>query len=155
MPHSDPSNWPKIFGNILPILGKETTPTYFRGIQKDSGANDDASVNFIRGFKEDLEQSPGDIPGWSRICFVIYDPNRNNLPLAPVGDGGDDDGNQSELEEKWPPLDLETDFHWIYGYEGLVLPGGRLMLGRWLQMMDVTNTGPFIFWDVDDNSDEF
>ena len=42
-----------------------------------------------------------------------------------------------------------------WAYEGVVLPGGMIMLGRWWSPMDDTGlkkcTGPFIFWNVDEN----
>lgn len=42
-----------------------------------------------------------------------------------------------------------------WAYEGVVLPGGMIMLGRWWSPTDETvdrlGTGPFIFWNVEDN----
>lgn len=55
-------------------------------------------------------------------------------------------------EEKWPPIILDEDFIWIYGYEGVILPGGRTMMGRSMDLINFGNEkcdrGPFIFWDV-------
>ena len=42
-----------------------------------------------------------------------------------------------------------------WAYEGVVLPGGMIMLGRWWSPMDDSGLkrcmGPFIFWNVDKN----
>ena len=41
-----------------------------------------------------------------------------------------------------------------WAYEGVVLPGGMIMLGRWWSPMDDTGLkrcmGPFVFWNVDE-----
>lgn len=42
-----------------------------------------------------------------------------------------------------------------WAYEGVVLPGGMIMLGRWWSPMDDNRAdrlsiGPFIFWNVPD-----
>ena len=43
-----------------------------------------------------------------------------------------------------------------WAYEGVVLPGGMIMLGRWWSPMDDTGRkrcmGPFIFWNVDEDN---
>ena len=40
-----------------------------------------------------------------------------------------------------------------WAYEGVVLPGGMIILGRWWSPMDDSGEkrcmGPFIFWNVD------
>ena len=38
-----------------------------------------------------------------------------------------------------------------WAYEGVVLPGGMIMLGRWWSPLDETKRcmGPFVFWNVD------
>lgn len=47
----------------------------------------------------------------------------------------------------------DPDQLWVY--EGVVLPGGRMILGRWSDMHgnpeypDSIDSGPFIFWNVD------
>ncbi|QVM08959.1 hypothetical protein D8B26_003631 [Coccidioides posadasii str. Silveira] len=48
----------------------------------------------------------------------------------------------------WEPGNWEENFTWAYGYEGAVLPGGRIMMGRWRKMMSQEWDGdPFIFWE--------
>lgn len=43
------------------------------------------------------------------------------------------------------------DFNSLWAYEGVVLPGGMVMLGRWWHPSDDGDeySGPFIFWNVD------
>lgn len=113
----------------------------------------DSPSYLVRGFLEPVPSPQGGIPGWSRICFVIYDANRDFLKL--VLSSNDIDENETDrtfLEEDWPPIDLHMDFHWIFGYEGIMLPGGRIILGQWIDMArvdeDQCSRGPFIFWDV-------
>jgi hypothetical protein len=127
----------------------------------------------MRGFTERIPSEQGGILGWTRICFVIYNsvrefPNpqsEEDLVDGQIFANGSGSGDVShgegpandtqsllELDEDWPPFDLELDFHWIFGYEGVVLPGGRIMMGQWLDIGDMEDDkhgkGPFIFWDV-------
>jgi hypothetical protein len=44
----------------------------------------------------------------------------------------------------------------VWVYEGVVLPGGRIIIGRWMEPYstlldadDALNSGPFLFWNVD------
>lgn len=158
-------NWPLIFDAIIPILdsNNESKRTYFRGIQKIHGNNnnnnDDNPEHLIRGFTEPIPASQGGFPGWSRVCFVIYDPDRQFLQLIPSpsssseGEADEQTDHKKNEEqwfpqEDWPPFDLDWSFHWIYGYEGVLLPGGRIMMGRWQDMKSRIDTGPFIFWDL-------
>ena len=69
-----------------------------------------------------------------RICFVLVD-------------GEQDDEDDEDDEEKTPSLLMESE-GWIHGYEAAIIPGGRMMLGRWLDMKATYARGPFIFWDV-------
>lgn len=85
---------------------------------------------------------------------MIYEPNRACLPLhMGMIDDEEEDGQEGEggiqwfPKEMWPPSDFVFDFHWIHGYEGVILPGGRIILGRWMDMVDGLDRGPFIFWD--------
>lgn len=60
-------------------------------------------------------------------------------------------------------LDMDTalammDDSSLWAYEGVVLPGGELMVGRWwsphnqLDMDEDEYSGPFMFWCVDQPS---
>lgn len=77
-------------------------------------------VNPVFGFTEAISFPYGDIFGWTRICFAM---------IA--------DGNGLNSSD------------WLHGYEAVLLPGGRIMLGRWMDLKDTSARGPFIFWDVE------
>jgi hypothetical protein len=57
------------------------------------------------------------------------------------------------------PLNGEYDPNNVWKYEGCVLPGGRIIVGRWWDLtadgepVDVLG-GPFMWWNVDDSSAE-
>ena len=79
------------------------------------------------------------IPGWQRITFMKYFTNESPA---------------SQTDPCYPPFyDIHEDSpHWAY--EGVVLPGGHMLLGRWWNPMEPPEerecTGPFIFWNVPD-----
>ncbi|QRD86105.1 sugar and other transporter-domain-containing protein [Aspergillus flavus] len=138
-------NWPPEFNRIIPMVGPESHRLYFRGLQK---LGDDLYP--VRGFTEPIRGSQGGFPGWQRICFAIYAADREQLPLLlEIGESEPSDVEAAcLLSELWPPGELETDFLWIQGYEGVILPGGKIMLGQWVDMIDTTERGPFIFWNL-------
>lgn len=54
----------------------------------------------------------------------------------------------------FPEEDGSFDRDQAWGYEGCVLPGGRIIIGRWFHANSDLNdedimSGPFIFWNVD------
>lgn len=104
----------------------------------------------MRGFTEVIPKAHGGFPYWRRICFAIYDADREQLPLIPNDDGTSGKGKDDLWlpEEAWPPYDLEVEFNWVHGYEGVILPSGTIMIGRWIDMVEPTARGPFIFWNV-------
>ena len=77
------------------------------------------------------------IPGWQRITFMKYFTGADPASLT---------------DPYYPPFyNVNEDSpHWAY--EGVVLPGGHMMLGRWWNPMERSDkrkcTGPFIFWNV-------
>jgi hypothetical protein len=152
----EPLRWPKIFENRLHSLRNKATPqlkTQGRSKSKysDSGPENlqftgagidlDDDFNAI-GWLNPLPAQHG-IPGWQRITFMKHFM---------------DDFDQLEQDNLW-------------AYEGVVLPGGRIILGRWWYASDevdfnvsgecrlketCTNiwqndyNGPFILWAVDE-----
>lgn len=82
-----------------------------------------------------------EIPGWQRITMMKYfDPiSPNNSPAILPNNGFHLAEDVSINDGCW-------------AYEGVVLPGGMIMLGRWWSPMDQTRErrcmGPFIFWNV-------
>ncbi|PKX93200.1 uncharacterized protein P174DRAFT_391941 [Aspergillus novofumigatus IBT 16806] len=145
----DPLNWPTLFDSLIPILGSRTHCSYFRGIETQHGSDDD-STYLVRGFTEPIPTADGGFPNWRRICFAIYDADREQLPLIPNDDETSGKGKEDLWlpEEAWPPYDLEVEFNWIHGYEGVILPSGTITIGRWIDMVEPTARGPCIFWNV-------
>lgn len=54
--------------------------------------------------------------------------------------------------------DVTINYGGLYAYEGVVLPGGQIIVGRWwcpyTGQGEDTYSGPFIMWCVDDEDDE-
>ncbi|KAJ5320476.1 hypothetical protein N7508_000759 [Penicillium antarcticum] len=116
--------WPEVCTMIAPPVGPATGRTYFQGkqmIHENPGEED----NTVFGFTEDIEVTFGGIGGWKRICFTICQ-----------GDTSTDFGSKMAGDD------------WVHCYEALIIPGGRAMLGRWVDAKNETGRGPFIFWDL-------
>ncbi|KAI9839951.1 MAG: hypothetical protein M1819_000143 [Sarea resinae] len=76
------------------------------------------------------------IPGFQRITMMKYY-TKSMRPPRPA--------------HVFPAVHDETH---IWAYEGVVLPGGNIMLGRWwlannMANADVAESGPFLFWCID------
>ncbi|KLJ13871.1 hypothetical protein EMPG_11215 [Blastomyces silverae] len=160
------TTWFPLFNEAYPINTNIEPPsrTYFRGTQSlnlhqnhhhTHDSNDQPHPNLMRGFTEPCPAQAG-IPGWRRICFIIYEINPEFFISAvdDNGDGGDSSGGGGEDDEQvegWLPWSwTAVDFLWAYGYEGVIVPGGGIMMGRWRNMMVEAEVeeGPFIFWVV-------
>lgn len=117
--------WPEKCNQVIP---KGEIPddirTYFEGAQNTLGSSSDAA-NPLFGFLEPITPLYGGFKGWSRICFVIYE------------------RIDEDEEDAWA-----LEGHWAHGYEAVILPGGSVMLGRWIDLNDATGKGPFIFWNA-------
>ncbi|KAK4697460.1 hypothetical protein P7C71_g612, partial [Lecanoromycetidae sp. Uapishka_2] len=88
-----------------------------------------------------------EIPGWQRITMMKYfdDVSPNS---SPAGAGSDNSSASKGFQ-----LDDDVSLNdGCWAYEGVVLPGGMIILGRWWSPMDQTRKrccmGPFIFWNV-------
>ncbi|KAI8936507.1 hypothetical protein NX059_006912 [Plenodomus lindquistii] len=132
--------WPQIFEDRLHSLELEHTADGARpqGKAKPKPRNRNGeNIQFI-GTGEDLEDDFNamgwlnplppqmGIPGWQRITFMKH--------------------FMEDFDE------VEQDNLWAY--EGVVLPGDRIILGRWWYASDQVNfnrdyNGPFILWAVD------
>jgi hypothetical protein len=142
---SDKSTWPELFNGVFPLHTRipESDRIYFRGAQSFFNRPGDTSPYLIRGFTEQCQDLAG-IPGWRRICFIIYNTNTESLSINLDNDPG-------VLNQVWTPWGWWTDFLWAYGYDGIIIPGGKIMMGRWLDVLrqgEKGATGPFIFWEV-------
>lgn len=100
-----------------------------------------------------------EIPGWQRISMMKYN---DRLPAlspqsAPTSVSSSDGGDKlfTPTNERFR-LDDEEEFEirdGCWAYEGVVLPGGAIMMGRWWSPLggeegEGGSTGPFIFWNV-------
>ncbi|RDW59377.1 uncharacterized protein DSM5745_11072 [Aspergillus mulundensis] len=149
--HDDPKNWPDLFEKFVTEYTHDTT--FFRGIQTYHGSSESRSIA-IRGFIEGI-YGAGLRECWSRICWVAYKQTK-------VSDGEQEQGQDlgsSFFNGLWPPIDMDTDFDYIYGYEAVLVPGSSLMVGHWWDPRADEATGakgPFIFWRLiadDSNKD--
>ncbi|EQL31904.1 hypothetical protein BDFG_05804 [Blastomyces dermatitidis ATCC 26199] len=170
------TTWFPLFNEAYPINTnvEPSSRTYFRGTQSLNldqnhhhhhhhdahddahDSNDQPHPNSMRGFTEPCPAQAG-IPGWRRICFIIYEINPEFFVSAADdndngdGGGGGGGGEGDEEVEGWLPWSwTAVDFLWAYGYEGVIVPGGGIMMGRWRNMMVEAEVeeGPFVFWVV-------
>ncbi|KAK2802951.1 hypothetical protein FQN50_007196 [Emmonsiellopsis sp. PD_5] len=175
------TTWPPLFNSALPI--SPTTPAtsrlYFHGTQSPctqpnppppTTTTTTTIQERILGFTEPLP-SQSSIPGWRRIRFIIYTVNTESVLAETyntntVNGDGDGDGNVDDdvNREEWFPSTWATDYFLLAdGYEGVVLPGGGIMMGRWVDLISTgvegevgmgvgmetgvrPDMGPFIFW---------
>lgn len=169
--------WPQIFEsclNALPpkdlcdILDDEPSPSSSskpatqrrpkapkRGLhyRPFSGSGNDADPFKCRGILHPLPPQEK-IPGWQRISLMKYfdpltQPNGTSSQSSSSSSAAasDDTDHQEVIDDD---AELNTG---CWAYEGVVLPGGMIMLGRWWSPLDDTGEmkcmGPFIFWNVD------
>lgn len=142
-----------------------------------SGVGNDAEPFHCSGILHPLPPQH-EIPGWYRISMMKYfdplaqpdtmppqsdstwapfhsPPSEGNAPYVPYvpykpSEPAGEDYNVSDM---WQVDDDAQVNAGCWAYEGVVLPGGMIMLGRWWSPMDDTGLkrcmGPFIFWNVD------
>ncbi|KAJ5502042.1 hypothetical protein N7463_004916 [Penicillium fimorum] len=120
--------WPEQCSKLIPLAsGPEIKQIYFDGRQRAYGGAYEAG-NYVFGFTEEIAVPHGGFEGWTRVCFIIVETD--------------------DKEDEMPPSPAMDGEGWIYGYEAVIIPGGRIMLGRWVDMKEPEARGPFIFWDV-------
>ncbi|OQD72384.1 hypothetical protein PENDEC_c021G06415 [Penicillium decumbens] len=117
--------WPDECNRIIPRYEGAECVAYFKGTQKTHGGSEAANPLF--GFTESIAFPYGGLTGWTRVCFCICEQV------------------DKDEDEDWA---FNEDDNWVHGYEGVLVPGGGIMLGRWLDLKDTSGRGPFIFWDV-------
>ncbi|KAJ6164298.1 hypothetical protein N7470_002970 [Penicillium chermesinum] len=122
---SDEPFWPDECNVIIP-QEEGAHREYFSGVQSTYGYK--SAENPLFGFTEPITAAYGGFHGWTRICFAICEQV---------------DGDERGTGE-------HNSARWVHGYEAIVIPGGRMMLGRWVDMKEPTGSGrgPFVFWDV-------
>lgn len=138
-----PFPWPLLFEHHLKSLKEPTNHARTRAQRRSTatsedcatpskavsfrfnGEGDDTSESFLAtGWMNPLPPQQG-IPGWQRVTMMKY--------------FADEDTGSIDREALW-------------AYEGVVLPGGQIMLGRWWSVTDTDKemySGPFILWCVD------
>ncbi|KAF2161817.1 hypothetical protein M409DRAFT_27873 [Zasmidium cellare ATCC 36951] len=86
------------------------------------GSGSEAKQGFLAdGWLNTLPSQNG-VPGWQRLTMMKYFKDHN------------DDVDYSRG---------------LWAYEGVVLPGGKIIVGRWWDPEDGSYSGPFILWCVD------
>lgn len=151
-----------------------TSPTFpKRGVHyhQFSGSGNDAEPFRCSGILHPLPPQ-AEIPGWYRISMMKYfDPLAQPGTMPPQTDttwapfqSPPSEGDTSHVAHKPAGADYNlSDKYQVdddaeinagcWAYEGVVLPGGKIILGRWWSPMDDTGMkrcmGPFIFWNVD------
>ena len=75
-----------------------------------------------------------------RICFVSY--------LFSEEREGED---EPDAARNWEFYDIENDFDRIYGFEGILLPGGKIILGKYFDLQfegeEDCERGPCLYWE--------
>ena len=156
-PQANRARWPKVFEshlnamptkNLCSMLEKYSKtkppppgsqkPSPKRGIHyhQFSGFGNDAEAFHCSGILHPLPPQE-EIPGWHRISMMKY--------FDPLGEP------QSFMPPSYQVGDDAELNNGCWAYEGVVLPGGMIMLGRWWSPLDETKRcmGPFVFWNVD------
>ncbi len=137
----DESAWPLVFEQHLRSLTPPESRARTRAQQRSAkpeavdkyrpqsfhfeGEGQDVTEKFLAsGWLKALPPQEG-IPGWQRLTMMKY--------------FEDEDGS--------------IDHQGLWAYEGVVLPGGQIVVGRWWSPTDDDNegvySGPFILWCVD------
>jgi hypothetical protein len=139
-PKEDPDTWPALFEKILKSRTKIQYRTAITRAQRRTtgphvllqgepvsfcfkGDGKDANEPFeASGYFNPLPPQHG-TPGWHRMTMMKY----------------------------WRDANGVIDESSLWAYEGVVLPGGMVMLGRWWHPSGEEGeySGPFIFWNVD------
>lgn len=113
-----------------------------------------------------------DIPGWQRVTLMKYfdpSPPPSFSSFSPSISPPTTITNQTDKDKEWSGNNFsasssndktdrtaehehEDNDNGCWAYEGIVLPGGMCMLGRWWSPAEEGDermcTGPFVFWDV-------
>jgi len=89
------------------------------------GVGFDTSKFYITGWVYPLPPQDG-VPGWYRVAMM----------------------------KTYVPKDKVDDYDRLFAYEGVITPGGQMMVGRWWDPETAHDgmyclSGPFIYWNVD------
>lgn len=153
---SDKPHWPEAFNNYL---NSYPGPPANHDYLQFTGTGHGSDFLNLSGVIHAVA-SQHDIPGWQRITFMT----KTAIPKPPSDDSDatadssstqvdDASGNGFTLFSEGNNEDrLVNEKCWAH--EGLVLPGGMIMLGRWWSPIDETGedleTGPWMYWKRSD-----
>jgi len=138
----DSSTWNREFESHLNSLKTPHTKARTRAQKSATGGPDASNIDFstasfrfsgegtdyeedfhMEGWLNPLPPQNG-IPGWQRVTMMKY------------------------FVEQAGGIDMDA----LWAYEGIMLPGGKIMIGRWWCPSDGTGpqmySGPFILWNV-------
>lgn len=141
-PNDDSDAWNREFEGVLNSLKTPKNKSRTRAQKSATGGADSDEIDFstssyrfgghgndntenfyMEGWLNPLPPQNG-IPGWQRVTMMKYF-------LEPDGS-----------------IDMEA----LWAYEGIMLPGGKIMIGRWWCPIDGTGarmySGPFVLWNV-------
>ena len=135
------------------------------------GTGVDADPYVCSGILHALPPQHG-IPGWQRITLMKVfglespsapsSPPNGSFPTSSSSNSNSSSSSSSSSSSNYGPSAQSNGVSIIpavvdgscWAYEGVVLPGGMIMLGRWWSPtddpVDMLGTGPFIFWNVDE-----
>jgi hypothetical protein len=139
---NDGSTWNRAFESHLNSLKTPKNKSRTRAQKSATGGPDTNEVDFstssvhfdghgtdyaedfhMEGWLNPLPAQSG-VPGWQRVTMMKY------------------------FKEKYGAIDMEA----LWAYEGIMLPGGKIMIGRWWCPTDGTGpqmySGPFVLWNV-------
>ena len=141
---AQPSNTGLHTGNVpSSVLSTNTAPRHGQHYHQFCGKGSGYAEFICKGILHPLPPQQG-IPGWQRITFVQY------LALG--------NGLRGQFPPDYPPrvtYDWDIDIC-SWSFEGVVLPGGKIMMGRWWSPTEPDRaklwTGPFLYWEDHSNN---
>ena len=155
---SDKPHWPEAFNNYLDSYPPTMAdPSDNMDYLQFTGTGHGSDFFNLSGIIHAVA-AQHDIPGWQRITFmmktatpksVLGDPYTTADSSFPQADDASGKGftlfSKGNIEDR-----LVNEQCWAY--EGVVLPGGMIMLGRWWSPIDDLETGPWMYWRRSDRA---
>ena len=124
-----------------------------RGVhyQQFSGFGTDYKQTFrCRGIIHPIVEQHG-FPGWQRITLMKHFTIPGSTSTSQPAGYSSATGNNINTPPAWTNDNFVIDED-CWAYEGAVLPGGKIILGRWWHPQndrEMVEVGPFIFWEVE------
>lgn len=155
---ADLPHWPEAFDNFLGSYPQGiATPTASRDYIQFAGTRHKDEISNCSGVIHAIPPQHG-IPGWQRVTMMTklarYSPVVTNLPDYQFTQPKAASGKGFMLYSEGDTEDRIVD-ETCWAYEGVILPGGMIMLGHWWSPMaqyGMSGTGPWIFWKTSDRT---